>query len=209
LEITPVHVFSYSNTKWTKTKATTKTSLAATAFLPILTYRSVASTGGHVNLSDSSKFNGQSSAGHCSKALSSSWWWWPWHPGPFLLADTLAATTDKGLQGSYNSVRIIFVIYSYYYCPGGYIVTFTKFLPLYHSWIHSLLSFSFISMDQVVEGFPSMHNTLSSIPSSAKKKKNLSRCRLPTPIILATQEAKIRRIVAQSQPEANSSWDPI
>jgi hypothetical protein len=26
-------------------------------------------------------------------------------------------------------------------------------------------------MDQVVEGFPSMHNTLSSIPSSAKKKK--------------------------------------
>jgi hypothetical protein len=30
-----------------------------------------------------------------------------------------------------------------------------------------------------------------------------------TPIILATQEAEIRRIVVQSQPKANSSQDPI
>jgi hypothetical protein len=30
-----------------------------------------------------------------------------------------------------------------------------------------------------------------------------------TPIILATQEAHIRRITVQNQPQANSSWDPI
>jgi hypothetical protein len=30
-----------------------------------------------------------------------------------------------------------------------------------------------------------------------------------TPVILATQEAEIRRIVVWSQPQANSSWDPI
>jgi hypothetical protein len=30
-----------------------------------------------------------------------------------------------------------------------------------------------------------------------------------TPIILATQEAEIRRITVRSQPWANSSWDPI
>jgi hypothetical protein len=32
---------------------------------------------------------------------------------------------------------------------------------------------------------------------------------LPIPIILATQEAEISRIVVQSQPKANSSQDPI
>jgi hypothetical protein len=30
-----------------------------------------------------------------------------------------------------------------------------------------------------------------------------------TPVILAAQEAEIRRIAVQSQPEANSSQDPI
>jgi hypothetical protein len=30
-----------------------------------------------------------------------------------------------------------------------------------------------------------------------------------TPVILATQEAEIRRIVVQSQPQENSSQDPI
>jgi hypothetical protein len=29
------------------------------------------------------------------------------------------------------------------------------------------------------------------------------------PVIIAIQEAEIRRIVVQSQPWANSSWDPI
>jgi hypothetical protein len=40
-----------------------------------------------------------------------------------------------------------------------------------------------------------------------KKKKTAGYWWL-TPIILATQEAEIRRIVVQSQPKANSSGDP-
>jgi hypothetical protein len=39
--------------------------------------------------------------------------------------------------------------------------------------------------------------------------QNAARCWWLTPIILATQEAEIRRIVVQSQPQANSSQDPI
>jgi hypothetical protein len=38
---------------------------------------------------------------------------------------------------------------------------------------------------------------------------NTARCWWLMPIILASQEAEIRRIEAQSQPWANSSWDPI
>jgi hypothetical protein len=38
----------------------------------------------------------------------------------------------------------------------------------------------------------------------------LARCRWwLTPVILATQEADIRRTTVQSQPQANSSWDPV
>jgi hypothetical protein len=41
------------------------------------------------------------------------------------------------------------------------------------------------------------------------KKLNGSWHQWLTPVILATQEAEIRRIMAQSQPWANSSRDPI
>jgi hypothetical protein len=34
-------------------------------------------------------------------------------------------------------------------------------------------------------------------------------CEWLTPVILGTQEAKIKNIVVLSQPGANSSWDPI
>jgi hypothetical protein len=37
------------------------------------------------------------------------------------------------------------------------------------------------------------------------KMSNRARCQLLTPVILATQEAEIRRIEVQSQPWANSS----
>jgi hypothetical protein len=38
-------------------------------------------------------------------------------------------------------------------------------------------------------------------PSSTKKKKKKPGCRWLTPVLLATQEAEIRRITVQSQPE--------
>jgi hypothetical protein len=41
------------------------------------------------------------------------------------------------------------------------------------------------------------------------KNKNLAGCWWLKPIILATQEEEIRRIMVQSQPWANSSQDPI
>jgi hypothetical protein len=41
------------------------------------------------------------------------------------------------------------------------------------------------------------------------RKQKVARCWWLTPIILATQEAEIRRITVQSQPLANSSQDPI
>jgi hypothetical protein len=42
------------------------------------------------------------------------------------------------------------------------------------------------------------------------KTKKFAGCSLLTPIILATQEAEIRRIAVQIQPrQADSLWDPI
>jgi hypothetical protein len=43
----------------------------------------------------------------------------------------------------------------------------------------------------------------------SKKRKTGAGYQWFTPVILATQEAEIRRIVVQSQPQANSSQDPI
>jgi hypothetical protein len=42
-----------------------------------------------------------------------------------------------------------------------------------------------------------------------QKSNSMVRCRRLTPVILATQEAEIRRIEVQSQPRANSLRDPI
>jgi hypothetical protein len=41
------------------------------------------------------------------------------------------------------------------------------------------------------------------------KNPDLAGCQWLTLVILATQKAEIRRIVVQSQPSANSLWDPI
>jgi hypothetical protein len=40
-------------------------------------------------------------------------------------------------------------------------------------------------------------------------KNGIARCRLLTPVILATQEAEIRRIMVQSQPEQIVLREPI
>jgi hypothetical protein len=60
---------------------------------------------------------------------------------------------------------------------------------------------------QVVEHLSSKHEALVQTPALLKKKrkKRKKRCLWLTPIILATQEAEIRRIVVQSQLRADSS----
>jgi hypothetical protein len=54
-----------------------------------------------------------------------------------------------------------------------------------------------------------MHETLGLIPCTVKKKKIDARHQWLMPVILATQEAEIRRIAVRSQSWANTSRDPI
>jgi hypothetical protein len=51
-----------------------------------------------------------------------------------------------------------------------------------------------------------MHTHVSKCKNNKNLKKKVAgaRCQWPTPAILATQEAEIRRIMVQSQPRANS-----
>jgi hypothetical protein len=46
---------------------------------------------------------------------------------------------------------------------------------------------------------------MSIIKKEKKKQSNVARCWWLTPVILATQEAEIRRIMLHSQPQANIS----
>jgi hypothetical protein len=53
------------------------------------------------------------------------------------------------------------------------------------------------------------HCTSSNVKNSFKKCNGEARCWRLKPVILATQEAEIRSITVRSQPQANSSRDPI
>jgi hypothetical protein len=60
---------------------------------------------------------------------------------------------------------------------------------------------------KVVDCLPSKGEALCSVPST-RKEREAEQQRL-TPVILATQEAEIRRMAVQSQTRANNPRDPI
>jgi hypothetical protein len=65
---------------------------------------------------------------------------------------------------------------------------------------------------EVVGYLPCKHGAMSSSPTAAppqQKKKHIARCRGLMPIILATQEAEIKRITVRSQTREIVLLDPI
>jgi hypothetical protein len=73
------------------------------------------------------------------------------------------------------------------------------FFLFIHSHVHTLGHFSTL---------PPLSSPLPPVICSLKKYLT-SWALVTTPVILATQEAEIRRITLWSQPRTNSSWDPI